>query len=137
MDQSKGEASPKSIPEKLPAAANNTGYDEPNHNLDAVDAFKEAISRQAAARAARYANRPPLVDDARQQAFRELDLQERLSRLQPFKLVLKVFIGAAIFAGIMFYTLGIDLRLPFPSASAPPDTLEPPRTTATTKPLLR
>ena len=137
MDQSKGEASPKSIPEKLPAAANDPDYDAPNYNLDAVDAFKEAISRQAAVRAARYANRPPLADDARQQAFRELNLQERLSRLHPFKLVLKVFIGAAIFAGIMFYTLGIDLRLPFPSASALPDTLEPPRTTATTQPLLR
>jgi pyocin large subunit-like protein len=137
MDHSKGEASPKSIPQKLTRVApNNPDNDEPSHNLDAVDAFKETISRQAAARAARYANRPPLADDARQQAIRELDLQERLSRLRPFKLVLKVFIGAVIFAGIMFYTLGIDLGLPFPSASAPPDTLQPPHTTATTKPLL-
>jgi hypothetical protein len=82
MDQSKGEASPKNIPEKLTrVASNNPDYDEPGHNLDAVDAFKEAISRQAAARAARYANRPPLADDALQQAIREFDLQERLSGL--------------------------------------------------------
>jgi len=106
---------------------------------DDIEAFGRAISLQAAARAARYANRPPLADDARQQAIRELDLQERLSRLRPFKLVLEVFIGAAIFAGIMCYTLGIDLRLPFPSTSALPDTslLQRARTPVTTKPLLR
>jgi hypothetical protein len=105
---------------------------------DDIEAFGRAISLQAAARAARYANRPPLAGDARQ-AIRELDLQERLSRLRPFKLVLEVFIGAAIFAGIMCYTLGIDFRLPFPSTSALPDTslLQPPRTPVTTKPLLR
>jgi hypothetical protein len=140
MDHSKGEASSEIVPEKLtPVAANSPDYDERSHNIDTVDAFKEAISRQAAARAARFADRPPLADDARQQAMRELDLQERRSRLSPFKLVLEVFIGAVIFAGITGYTLGIDLRLPFPSASALPDTspLRPPRTTATTKPLLR
>jgi hypothetical protein len=87
-----------------------------------VEAFWQAISLQAAARTARYANRPPLADYARQQAIRELDLQEPFSRLRPFKLVLEVIIGAVIFAGIMCYTLGIDLRLPFPSTSALPDT---------------
>lgn len=106
---------------------------------DDIEAFGRAISLQAAARAARYANCSPLADDARQQAIRELDLQERFSRLRPFKLVLEVFIGAAIFAGIMCYTLGIDLRLLFPSTSALPDTslLQPPRTPVATKPLLR
>lgn len=135
MDQSKGEASSKNMPEELPAAAaNNPDPDEPSHNIGAEDAFKEALSRQAAARAARFSNRPPLTDNARQQAIRELELQERLFRLRPFKLALKVLVGAVIFAGIILYTLGIDLRLPFPSASAPPDTLQPPHTTATTKP---
>jgi hypothetical protein len=98
MDHSKGEASSEIVPEKLtPVAANSPDYDERSHNIDTVDAFKEAISRQAAARAARFADRPPLADDARQQAMRELDLQERRSRLSPFKLVLEVFIGAVIF----------------------------------------
>jgi len=123
MDQSKVEASSKGMPEEVTAvAANDQDCDEPSFTIeDAVD-FKEAISRQAAARAARFANRPPLTDDMRREAIRKAERQERLFRLRPFKLVLKVFIGAVIFAGIMFYTIGADLRLPFPSASAPPDT---------------
>jgi hypothetical protein len=80
------------------------------------------ISRQAAARVARYANRPPLTDDELRQAIRELERQERLLGLRPFKLALKVLVGALIFAGIMFYPLGADLRLAFPTASAPQDT---------------
>ena len=123
MDQSKGEASSKSKPEGHTAiAANDQDCDGPSFTIeDAVD-FEGAISRQAAARVARYANRPPLTDDELRQAIRELERQESLLRLRPFKLALKVFIGAVIFAGIMFYTLGADLRLPFPSASAPQDT---------------
>jgi len=111
------------MPEEITAvAANDQDCDEPSFTIeDAVD-FKEAISRQAAARAARFANRPPLTDDMRRQAIRKVERQELLFRLRPFKLVLKVFIGAVIFAGIMFYTIGADLRLPFPSASAPSDT---------------
>jgi hypothetical protein len=122
MDQSKVEGSSKGMPEEITAvAANDQDRDEPSFTIeDAVD-FKEAISRQAAARAARFANRPPLTDDELRQAIREFERQERLLRLRPFKLALKVFIGALIFAGIMFYMLGADLRLPFPSASAPLD----------------
>ena len=122
MDQGKVEASSKGMPEEVTAvAANDQDCDEPSFTMeDAVD-FKEAISRQAAARAAKFANRPPLTDDVRRQAIRELERQERLFRLRPFKLVLKVLIGAVILVGIMFYTLGTDLRLPFTSASAPPD----------------
>ena len=123
MDQSKVEASSKGMPEEVAAvAANDQDCDEPGFTIeDAVD-FKEAISRQAAARVARYANRPPLTDDELRQAIRKFERRERLLRLRPFKLVLKVFIGSVIFAGIMFYTIGADLQLPFPSASAPPDT---------------
>ena len=119
MDQSKVEASTKGTPEEITAVAAND--QEPSFTIeDAVD-FKEAISRQAAARAARFANRPRRTDDELRQAIREFERQERLLRLRPFKLALKVFIGALIFAGIMFYMLGADLRLPFPSASAPLD----------------
>jgi hypothetical protein len=123
MDQSKVEGSSKGMPEEITAvAANDQDRDEPSFTIeDAVD-FKEAISRQAAARAARFANRTPLTDDELRQAIRNVERQERLLRLRPFKLALKVFIGAGIFAGIMFYTIGADLRLPFPSASAPLDT---------------
>jgi hypothetical protein len=123
MDQSKVGASSKGMPEEITAvAANDQDCDEPSFTIeDAVD-FKDAISRQAAARAARFANRPPLTVDELRQAIREFERQERLLRLRPFKLALKVFIGALIFAGIMIYTLGADLRLPFPSVSAPQDT---------------
>jgi hypothetical protein len=122
MDQGKVEASSKGmLGEPTAVAGNDQDYDELSFTIeDAVD-FKEAISRQAAARAAKFANRPPLTDDVRRQAIRELERQERLFRLRPFKLVLKVLIGAVILVGIMFYTLGTDLRLPFTSASAPPD----------------
>lgn len=110
------------MPEEVTAvAANDQDCDEPFTIEDAVD-FKEAISRQAAARAARFASCMPLTDDELRQAIRKVERQERLFRLRPFKLVLKVFLGAVIFAGIMFYTIGADFRLPFPSASAPPDT---------------
>jgi hypothetical protein len=122
MDQSKVEASSKGMPEEVTAvAASYQDCDEPSFTIeDAVD-FKETISRQAAARVARFAKRPRRTDDMLRQAIREFERQERLHRLRPFILAL-VFIGAVIFAGIMFYTIGADLRLPFPSASAPPDT---------------
>jgi hypothetical protein len=121
MDQGKVEASSKSkLGELTAVGVDHQDYDEPSFIEDAVD-FKEAISRQAAARAARFANRPRLTVDVRRQKIRELERQERLIRLRPFKLVLMVLIGAVIFAGIMFFTLGTDFRLPFTSASTPPD----------------
>jgi hypothetical protein len=125
MDQGNVEASSKGVlGERTAVAGNDPDNDERSFAIeDAVD-FKEAISRQAAARAARFANRPPLTDDARRQAIRELERQERLLRLRPLKLVLKVLIGALIFAGIIFYACGTDLRLLFTSARAPPDARE-------------
>ena len=111
------------MPEEVTAvAASYQDCDEPSFTIeDAVD-FKETISRQAAARVARFAKRPRRTDDMLRQAIREFERQERLLRLRPFKLALKVFIGAVIFAGIMLYMLGANLRSPFPSASAPLDT---------------
>jgi DNA topoisomerase VI subunit B len=81
MDQSKVEASSKGMPEEVTAvAANDQDCDEPSFIVeDAVD-FKEAISRQAAARAARFANRPPLTDDMRRQAIRKVERQEYICR---------------------------------------------------------
>jgi hypothetical protein len=77
-----------------------------DHNIgDAAATFMQAISFQAAARAAR----PPLTDFELQQAIREIDLQERVSRLRSFKLVLAFAIGAAVLAGIMYYSLGTNL----------------------------
>jgi hypothetical protein len=123
MDQSKAKSSSKSKPEELTAvAASDRDSGEPSFAIIDVVDFEGAISRQAAARAAKFANRPRLTDDELQQAILELERQESLLRLRPFKLVLKVFIGARIFVGIMFCMLGEDLRLPFPSASAPLDT---------------
>jgi hypothetical protein len=106
MDQSKVEASSKSKPEELTAvAANDQDSDEASFTIEDADDFEGAISRQAAARVARYANRPPLTDDELRRAIRELERQEHLLRLRPFKLALKVFIGALIVAGFMSYML--------------------------------
>jgi hypothetical protein len=120
MDHNKGEAGTIIAPEKLTLAAeNNPDCDEPGYDIDSigtVDAFTRAISRQAAARAAR--KRPPLTYFERQRAIREIDLQERVSRLRPFKLGLAFAISAAVYAGIMYSTVGINLRSPLPPASA-------------------
>jgi hypothetical protein len=123
MDQSKAKASSKSKPEELTVvAARDQGSGEPSFAIiEAVD-FEGAISRQAAARAAKFANHPRLTDDELRQEIRELERQESLLRLRPFKMALRIFIGAGIFAAIMFFMLDADLRLPFPSASAPLDT---------------
>ena len=77
-----------------------------DHNIgEATATFTQAISLQAAARAAR----PRLTDFELQQAIREIDLQERVSRHRSFKFVLAFAIGAALLAGIMYYSLGINL----------------------------
>jgi hypothetical protein len=111
---------------------------EPRNDLDEADEFTQAISLQAAARAARFANRPPFTDDARQRAIQEFDRQERHSRrLRRLKPMLALVIGTAVFAGIMYYTLGIVLRSPFPSASALPDRLPPQSTAASGQSQLR
>ena len=113
---------------------------ESRNDIVEADAFTQAISLQAAARAAKFANQPPFTYDARQRAIREFDRQERLSRRRRrFKPMLELVIGAAVFAGIMYYTLGIDLRSPFPSASALSDrsSLPPPRAAASGQSLLR
>jgi hypothetical protein len=106
MDQSNVEASSKSKPEEPRAvAANDQDSYEANLATEYARDFEGAISRQAAARVARYANRPPLTDDEFRRSIRELEHQERLLRRRPFKLALKVFIGALIFAGFVFYML--------------------------------
>jgi hypothetical protein len=106
MDRGKVEASSKgALGKRTAVAGNDPGNDGPSFTTEDAVGFKEAISRQAAARAARFANRPPLTDDERRQKIRELERQERLIRLRPFKLVLEVLIGSVIFAGIIFYTL--------------------------------
>ena len=94
----------------------NRDRGEPRYdmNMDEADAFTQAISLQAAARAAR----PRLTYFERQRAIREIDLQERVSRLRPFKLGLAFAISAAVYAGIMYSTVGINLRSPLPPASA-------------------
>jgi hypothetical protein len=105
---------------------------EPRYDVDEADVFTQAISVQAAARAARFATRPRLTYFELQEAFRKIDLQERLSRLRSFKLVLAFAIGAAVYAGIMYYTAGINLRSPLlsPSALAETTPLPVPSSTA-------
>jgi hypothetical protein len=51
--------------------------------------------------------------------------------------MLALVTGTAVFAGIMYFTFGIVLRSPFPSASALPERLPPQSTAASGQSLLR
>jgi hypothetical protein len=116
----------------------NRDRGEPRYemNMDEADAFTQAISLQAA-RAARFAKHPPLSYFERQQAIRQIDLQERVSRLlRLFKLVLALAIGTTVYAGVMYFFLGMNLRPPPPSPSVtaatpplPPQSATPKRAT--------
>lgn len=111
---------------------------ESRYDTDEADAFTQAISLQAAARAARFTKHPPLTYFELQRAIRKIDLQERrVSRLRSFKLVLAVAIGTAVYSGVMYFFLGMNLRPPPPSpsvtAATPP--LPPPSSTDAAQPL--
>jgi len=109
-------------------------FSEPASGTDEIEAFAQAISLQAAARAARYAIRsrsgaPHAIGI--QQENREIELGERVSLGRSINLVLAFAIGVALYAGIMYFTLGMQLRSPLPSASMAAATpLPPPSATA-------
>jgi hypothetical protein len=110
----------------------NRDRGEPRYdmNMDEADASTQAISLQAAARAAR----PRLTYFERQQAIREVELQERVSRLlRSFKLVLALAIGTIVYAGVMYFFLGMNLRPTPPSPSVTASTPPLPPQSATPK----
>ena len=71
------------------------------------DAYWNAISLQAEARAARFAVRDKFSHDA---AFMEDEREKRLSRRLSRDWVLTVGFGIALFAAILYLTLGVHLH---------------------------
>jgi hypothetical protein len=99
----------------------------PPSGTDDLEAFSQAISLQAAARAARYAIRPGSVSKGFGRGDREIEPGERVSLGRAFNLVLAFALGVAVYAAIMYVILGTQLRSPLPSPTPP---LPPPGATA-------
>jgi hypothetical protein len=102
----------------------------PSSAMDDLEAFSQAISLQAAARAARYAIRPGSIPNGFghgesrtndiQQEDREIEPGERVSLGRALNLVLTFALGVAVYAGIMYVILGTQLRSPLPPPPLPP-----------------
>jgi hypothetical protein len=125
LDYKKVQAADTTTPDQL---------GEPPSVTDDIEAFAQAISLQAAARAARYAigsrsGAPHAIGI--QQENREIELGERVSLSRSFNLVLAFAIGVAVYAGIVYFILGMQLHSPLPSPSVAAATpLPPPSATA-------
>ena len=77
---------------------------------DDLEAFSNAISRQAEARAARYAiGIGPREIERR---IRDFEREQRLSLGRSFNLVLTFTLGVAVYAAIIYFTVGIHLLGP-------------------------
>ena len=98
----------KTNPSTLPPAAEGRGVGEPFSDTDGIDSYWQSISLQAAARVARFAERP-----ATPATGSKSELAKHLSRSRSYKLVLGFTIGAALYAGITYVFLG-TLRSPLP-----------------------
>jgi hypothetical protein len=82
---------------------------------DDLEAFSNAISRQAEARAARYA-----IGFGRREIerkIRDFERAQRLSLSRSFNLVLTFTLGIAVYAAIIYFTVGIHLHSPMPSSA--------------------
>jgi hypothetical protein len=112
MDYKVEEASDTAMLHKLALlpAADGQSRGEPS-DRDDLEAFSQAISLQAAARAARYAIRPGSIRD------RGIEPEERVSLGRGFNLVLTFTLGVAVCAAIIYFTVGIHLHSPVPSPS--------------------
>jgi hypothetical protein len=80
-----------------------------------VEAFWQAISRQAAARAARYAEASPATSEEAAAAFHTIGMQQEKRERAPltpsFNLVMASGIGAVVFACITYFIAGGNLLL--------------------------
>jgi hypothetical protein len=115
MDYEAGGAADATTLDRLdlvPAAEGQARHSPPS-GTDDLEAFSQAISLQAAARAARYAIRPGSIRD------RGIEPEERVSLGRAFNLVLAFALGVAVYAGIMYVILGTQLRSPLPSPTPP------------------
>jgi hypothetical protein len=119
MDYKVEEASDTAMLHKLalPPAADGQSRGEPS-DRDDLEAFSNAISRQAEARAARYA-----IGFGRREIerkIRDFEREQRLSLGRSFNLVLTFTLGVAVYAGIMYVILGAQLHSPLPTPPLPP-----------------
>jgi hypothetical protein len=96
----------------VPVAEGQARHSPPS-GTDDLEAFSQAISLQAAARAARYAIRPGSIRD------RGIEPGERVSLGRAFNLMLAFALGVAVYAGIMYVILGAQLHSPLPSPTPP------------------
>jgi len=74
-----------------------------------IEAFGEAISLQAAARAATFATGSAAISQSRggaPQGSEQFDLKEHVSPGRSFKLVLALALGVAVFACVVYFMLG-------------------------------
>jgi len=119
MDYKVEEASDTAMLHKLALlpAADGQSRGEPS-DRDGLEAFGNAISRQAEARAARYAIGFRRLEIERR--IRDFEREQRLSLGRSFNLVLAFTLGVVVYAGIMYVILGTQLHSPPPSATLPP-----------------
>ncbi len=78
-----------------------------------MEAFWQAISLQAAARTARYAECSPAISEETAGAFHSIGIQQEKRERAPltpsFKLIMALAIGVVAFACITYFTMGGNL----------------------------
>jgi hypothetical protein len=100
-----------------PASVGQALRGRPSDTHD-FEAFREALSLQAAARAATFGKDSAAIPQSRggaPQGSEQLDLEEHVSPGRSFKLVLALAIGVAVFACVAYSMLGGNLLPPLPS----------------------
>ncbi len=102
----------------LVSAADGQSRDQPPSDTNDLETFGEAISRQAAARAARYAIGSRAISEGIQHGHRDIERKERLSLGRSLNLMLVFALGVAVYAAIIYFTLGRHLHSPVPSPNA-------------------
>jgi hypothetical protein len=118
MDYKTGRAADTTTPDRLSLAATAEGQAlgwPPSGTYD-IEGFSPVISLQVAARAARYAIRSGAINKrfgtgtshaiGIQQGSGQVNLEEHVSPSRSFQLVLAFAIGAAAYAGNIYFTLG-------------------------------
>jgi hypothetical protein len=113
MDSKVEEASDTAMLHKLALlpAADGQSRGEPS-DRDDLETFSNAISRQAEARAARFA-----IGFGRREIerkIRDFEREQRLSLGRSFNLVLTFTLGVVVYAAIIYFTVGIHLHSPVP-----------------------
>jgi hypothetical protein len=80
-----------------------------------IEAFWQAISLQAAARTARYAEGLPAISEEAEDTFHtigtQLEQRERAPLTPSFNLVMASAVGAVVFACITYFMMGENLLL--------------------------